>query len=385
MVVFDEILGELLMQNNCVVVPTLGGFVANTISAKVDVEKGFITPPSKALSFNKNLTNNDGLLVNALAQKRTLTYDEANSSVLSDVAKIKSKLSDGERVHFNNVGFLYLNDAGKMAFEQDRFFNLLLESYGMGTVQFVPVEEEKEVVQPESIQEQKTTHLLTVEKGGARVDESAEEKSTKRRQEEKLTSLPQSKRQISTLRKVVRYAAVAALIPVAFYSFWIPMKTDVLKSGIIYSEDFNPFSENDGAKYLEGLKRESIEVDEVKIESELEKITSNLTPNEGNVFSFPITEDDYVTVRFNANKASESKSSAVIQNGYHLIVGCFKELENAEGMLDKLRSMGWKGVIVDKHRGLHRVSAASSMNKNQILDKRSSIENEGFSSWILKK
>ncbi len=383
MVVFDEILSELLMQNNCVVVPSLGGFVANTVSAKVDVNKGTITPPSKALSFNKSLTNNDGLLVNALAQKRTISYDAANDSVAKDVAKIKSRLNSGERVHFQNVGFLYLNNAGKMAFEQDRFFNLLLESYGMGSVQFVPVEEEKEEEKLAAVQSRESTELKVV-KGGVSDNEKPDTA--------KVSNLnPEVKEEISTppktsiLRKVARYAAVAAFIPVAFYSFWIPMKTDVLKSGIIYSEDFNPFSENEGSKYLEGLKNEGIKADLVNIENELDQITSNLTPNSGDVFSFPITEDHYVSVRYNKFKTTKDISNESVQNGYHLIVGCFEEKENAIGMLEKLSSLGLNGIIVDKHQGLHRVSAATSQNREQLLEKRALISQSGLSSWVLKK
>jgi len=383
MVVFDEILSELLMQNNCVVVPSLGGFVANTVSAKVDVNKGIITPPSKALSFNKSLTNNDGLLVNALAQKRTISYDEANDSVSIDVAKIKSKLNSGERVHFQNVGFLYLNSAGKMAFEQDRFFNLLLESYGMGSVQFVPVEEEKEEVKVAEVKTNESTDLKIVKGGISENDEHAPAEKNNVAQVVKDELKPQSK--TSTLRKVVRYAAVAALIPVAFYSFWIPMKTDVLKSGIIYSEDFNPFSESEGSKYLEGLQQDRIKADIINIDNELEQITSNLTPNSGDVFSFPITEDQYVSVRYNKFKASKEVSKESAQTGYHLIVGCFKEKENAVGMLEKLTSLGLNGVIVDKHQGLHRVSAANSLDKDQLREKRALIEQSGLSSWVLKK
>ncbi len=383
MVVFDEILSELLMQNNCVVVPSLGGFVANTVSAKVDVNKGTITPPSKALSFNKSLTNNDGLLVNALAQKRTISYDEANESVATDVAKIKSRLNSGERVHFQNVGFLYLNNAGKMAFEQDRFFNLLLESYGMGSVQFVPVEEEKEEVKVAEVQTSDSTELKVVKGGVSENEKPIPAASSNLNQEVKEEISPSPK--TSVLRKVVRYAAVAAFIPVAFYSFWIPMKTDVLKSGIIYSEDFNPFSESEGSKYLEGLKKDRIKADIVNVENDLDQITSNLTPNSGDVFSFPITEDHYVSVRYNKFKTTKDNSNESVQKGYHLIVGCFEEKENAIGMLEKLSSLGLNGIIVDKHQGLHRVSAANSQNREQLLEKRALIDQSGLSSWVLKK
>ena len=268
MVVFDEILSDLLMQNNCVVIPALGGFVANTVSAKVDVDKGIITPPSKALSFNRSLTNNDGLLVSALSQQQSISYDEANEKISTNVLKIKSRLNEGERVHFQNVGFLYLNDAGKMAFEQDRFFNLLLASYGMGNVQFVPVEEEKETPavheeldNKEELEQTKVTPATSDKENDTKVIElkpSAKDEPKKPVQPIKKTS---------TLKKVVKYAAAAALIPVAFYSFWIPMKTDVLQSGIVYTEDFNPFAEKSKAKYVEGISKDPIKPEEVRIEN----------------------------------------------------------------------------------------------------------------------
>lgn len=385
MVVFDEILSELLMQNNCVVIPSLGGFVANTVAARVDVDKGIITPPGKALSFNKSLTNNDGLLVNALAQKKNLSYNEANNSVSTDVAKIKSQLDAGERVHFQNVGFLYLNKAGKMAFEQDRFFNLLLESYGMGSLQFVPVEEEPVVEHVE--QEETVSTQMDVVRGGRGKKAEAKQILTEETEQAKKTvpAAESQQKKTSTLRKVARYAAAAAILPVAFYSFWIPMKTDVLQSGIIYSEDFNPFSEHEEAQYVEGLAKEGMAADEVNPQNELTQITSHLTPNTGEVFSFPLTEDDYVSVRYNKRSTNKDAVIASSSSGYHLIVGCFREKENAQGMLDKLNSLGWQGVIVDKHEGLHRVSAAVSESKSDILKKRSLIKQEGLSSWVLKK
>lgn len=381
MVVFDEILGELLMQNDCVVVPSLGGFVANTLSAKVDIDKGVITPPKKALSFNRNLTNNDGLLVSALAQKLHISYNKANDSVLQDVSKVKVQLRRGERVHFQNVGFLYLNNAGKMAFEQDRFFNLLLESYGMGNIQFVPVEDEVEAESPQ--EEISMPEMSVVHRSQDEPTETSPQTEVSIENKGHIDTQP--RRKTSTLRKVARYAAVAALIPVAFYSFWIPMKTDVLQSGIVYLDDFNPFSENSNSKYVEGIAKESLTPDEVRIEDELAKITSNLTPNTGDIFSFPINEDEYVSVRYNKPVSKNGSSKAIDGKGYHLIVGCFSEKSNASSMLEKLNNLGWSGSIIDKHKGLHRVSAATSLNKKEILEKRNLIRQEGLSSWVLKK
>lgn len=381
MVVFDDIVGELLMQNNCVVIPSLGGFVANTVAAKVDVNKGVITPPRKALSFNKNLTNNDGLLINAWAERKNVGYNDASTTISSEVSRIRTQLDKGERVHFQNVGFLYLNSAGKMAFEQDRFFNLLLESYGMGSVQFVPVEAEKEETTVPKEAEKPVE--LSVLKGGNAVEKEA--KTVAQPVSSSVSEETKPRRKSSTLKKVVRYAAAAALIPVAFYSFWIPMKTDVLQSGVIYSEDFNPFSKTDEPRYIRGLEKDPMTAEKVVVSDELEKITSHLTVNSGEVFSYPVDDDFYVTVRYNKHVDQGTTNRSENKQGYHLIVGCFSEKANADGMLAKLNKLGWQGEIVDQHEGLYRVSATSSHHKKVILKKRSQIEQDGLSSWVLKK
>lgn len=381
MVVFDNIVGELLMQNNCVVIPSLGGFVANTVAAKVDVDKGVITPPRKALSFNKNLTNNDGLLISAWAERENIAYNDASSAISTEVSRIRTQLDKGERVHFQNVGFLYLNNAGKMAFEQDRFFNLLLESYGMGSVQFVPVETEKEETTTSSVA--KEPLALSVLNGGKAVEKEVD--SVEPHVSSATTEESKPGKKSSTLKKVVRYAAAAALIPVAFYSFWIPMKTDVLQSGVIYSEDFNPFNNNDEPRYIKGLEKDPLNAEKVVITDELEKITSHLTANSGEVFSYPIDDDFYVAVRYNKTAGKRADGQSKNKLGYHLIVGCFSEKTNADGMIEKLNKLGWQGEIIDQHEGLYRVAATSSQDKNVILKKRSQIEKDGLSSWVLKK
>src|SRR5690554_2780424 len=158
----DAILGTLLLRNNCVIIPSFGGFVANNVSAKVDVKNGLITPPTKALSFNKNLSNNDGLIVHHLAHQQKISFDEAQNIITLEVQQIKASLNQEKRVHFHNVGFLYINSAGKIAFEQDRFFNLLLSSYGLGTVHFIAEQEIEEAEQATKVNQPKeiTTSVL---------------------------------------------------------------------------------------------------------------------------------------------------------------------------------------------------------------------------------
>ena len=55
---------DLLVKNNCVIVPNFGGFIANYNPAIIDELRHKIYPPSKRILSNPNLLSNDGLLAN---------------------------------------------------------------------------------------------------------------------------------------------------------------------------------------------------------------------------------------------------------------------------------------------------------------------------------
>ena len=49
----------LLADYDCVVIPELGGFVANPIPARLDRKQHLFLPPGRAIVFNQNLQTND--------------------------------------------------------------------------------------------------------------------------------------------------------------------------------------------------------------------------------------------------------------------------------------------------------------------------------------
>jgi len=373
----SDIIGTLLLRNNCVVIPDFGGFVAKVVSAQIDVAKGIVNPPKKALSFNKNLNNNDGLLISTLAQERNLSFDEATLIVSDKVREIKSTLNKGERVHFQNVGFLFTNKAGAISFEQDRFFNLLLSSYGLSSVHFVA--EEKEQVAEKTVEEKaKVIDFNPIRKHVLDQDAESEDEVV-------LENSGVDKPKFKILKTVVKYAAAAVIIPIGFYSFWIPMKTDVLQSGVVYSQDFNPFNKSIEPLYDLGTKRNTIKIDSTKRIESMEEITSQLSESTS-VFSYPIDDDLFVPVSLNKGSKNTSEiESNTPKNGYHLIVGCFGDKENASSLVEELKNKGFNSFIVDYHKGLHRVSATHSLKKKKVLDTREKVKSMGFSSWVLKK
>ena len=371
----NNLIGRLLLHNNCVVIPGFGGFVAKVAPASVDYEKGKVHPPKKLLTFNKGLVNNDGLLITAFSEKNNVSYNDAHSAVNLFSKQSLTKLNEGERLNFPDVGYLFLNEEGKITFEQDRFFNLLLQSYGLSSVDFIPEAKLEAIEEKEGIE---ITFAKTKQEPENDVDVT-----TPVVQMNKKDALPEKK--TNGYKKLVRYVAAAALIPIAFYSFWIPMKTEVLQSHVLYKDDFNPFKNSVPNKYQQTSSDEIVLEEFEKIES-LDKIVENL-PENVDVFSYKLNEDLYVPVKidktFVENQETTETTVKESVGNYHLIVGSFGDKENALSLIESLRKEGEEAFIVDYNNGFHRVSVKQEANKKAILDYKKVIENKGFESWVL--
>ena len=100
----DRHIEILLLENDCVIVPGLGGFVAHHVSARYDEQDGLFLPPYRTLGFNAQLRMNDSLLVQSYVDAYELSYPEA----LAQIEKVIGKKD------FNNlVGNLIVMNVGK--------------------------------------------------------------------------------------------------------------------------------------------------------------------------------------------------------------------------------------------------------------------------------
>jgi hypothetical protein len=62
----EQSIRELLFEQECVVLPGFGGFITNYKSAEIDYITNILSPPTKAISFNRQLRNDDGILTHAI-------------------------------------------------------------------------------------------------------------------------------------------------------------------------------------------------------------------------------------------------------------------------------------------------------------------------------
>ena len=414
MLTVEQLIGDLLLQHNCVIVPSFGGFVAQRTSAKIDSAKGVIIPPKKSVLFNKQLINNDGLLIAALSQANSIPYSEAAEEVQAHINEWEARLQMGGRITIDRVGNLFYDQERNLCFEQDRFYNLLLESFGLSSVHFVSAADAEAKESHQAI-----LHVVkAVEMEQKQITPMSEPSFVLNKEpiipvlevvhEEPIqqTALPIKKRS-----NTWRYVAAACLLPIAFYSFWLPVKTDVLESGVISLSDFNPFHSSKPGTYTLPETNYSFQKREAK--EQLENLPDNVE-----TFSYEMDEDTYVPVSLNKKKAVVAepvsdrmppKASAMAQEpevkapevetpkkvteqpkakpvqttapkGGQIIVGSYSDKKNAEDLIKLLESNGMSGQIIETN-GKIRVTAGNASQFSQLEPKLKSL---GIAPWVLK-
>ena len=400
-------IADLLHKNNCVIVPNFGGFIANYQSAVIDELRQKIYPPSKQVLFNKNLISNDGLLANYVAQKVKTTYADALKNINDNVEEWKKDLAEGKRIEIGEIGFLY-SDGQQIKFEQNKSYNLLLSAYGLSEIKFITPIEEKVKQPTNKVKEVKPKTIVTKKVSTSKPKlkvvplqdvVTPVKKIEVEINEAKVVALEPKKRKNNW-----KYIAVACAIPLLFYSYWIPMNTNVLETGNIKVSDFNPLGHQATKTYQQRDQKffESISSTESKTWEELtEKINSNVK-----VYNYQLDDDLYIPVLLtNSNQIVEESPNEIIENQeietkvektepsietstsnhIHLISGCFSDKHNAETFVNELKSKGYQAHIVDKNKGLFRVSAQSFNSKSEAKSFKDKLSNDGYSSWILKK
>lgn len=343
---FEDIIIQLLLRHNCVVVPGFGGFVAKQIAAEIDLDKGLIAPPKKALLFNRFLLTDDGLLLAEFARIKGLYYEEAKAQLQAHTDKLQRQLAAGETIHLPKLGTFARQQDGQISFEQDRFFNLLLSSYGLANLNFV--------AQP--VQAAQETPIIELQPNSA-----------------------------PNKINWTRVAAAACILPFAFYSFWIPTQTNALQSGLFSSSDFNPLHRQDAPGYV----KTSLELES---ETQAPEAETPLTFQEGTFTSFEtyewqpgfnfVVKVPAAPVSLESSESNPTTPEANAPAAFDLIVGCFSNLQNAQNLVLKLKRDGFAARLI-QNGPLTKVSAGSAQNLSELQQIQQQAAARGLQGWVL--
>jgi len=136
----------LLLSNDCVIVPDLGGFMTHHVEARYDDECQMFLPPLRTLGFNPQLKLNDSLLAQSYIEAYDISYPEAIRRIESEVHELKQHLENEGSYELNNLGLLSINDEGKMEFEPCEAGILTPSLYGLSSFEALPLNAAKKAV-----------------------------------------------------------------------------------------------------------------------------------------------------------------------------------------------------------------------------------------------
>ncbi|SNY95076.1 SPOR domain-containing protein [Flagellimonas pacifica] len=159
----ESYIEKLLYDYNCVVVPGFGAFLAHGKSAELDSTTNTLIPPTKTVSFNAQLSKNDGLLVSYIAKEKHLGYEELLEEVENVAQNWKKRLEQGDKIELFGIGKLWLNREHNIQFQPENKINYLTSSFGLSAFAATPIQREVLKEQVEEIEE-KIPFIITPEK-----------------------------------------------------------------------------------------------------------------------------------------------------------------------------------------------------------------------------
>jgi hypothetical protein len=331
----EQSISELLYQFDCVIVPDFGGFVTNYSGAKIQSVQNTFAPPSKQISFNRNLTINDGLLANYIANQYTTTFIEARKNIDEFVSDIVTALGNGEKVKIDKIGMLYLDVEKTLQFLPDNSTNYLLGSFGMSNFKAVPV------VRPlmeERIQKEIKERLVVV----------------------KAPSEEENKRRFGFYWAAA--ASVFVFIGIGFLSHKYQINND---SPVSYASI--------GLNYTTPVYK-------------FHKVEKFVDSEFNDTFNWKVKEEKNVSNDAPIAIAATSGEMNITNLRFHVVGGCFSSENNAEKLFKKLKKKGFEARMVGTFKNLYTVSYSSFATREEAVAMLDEVKNtENTAAWLLEK
>ena len=153
----------LLLDNDCVIVPDLGGFMSHYIEARYDDRENLYLPPLRTLGFNPKLTMNDSLLAQSYVEAYDISFPEAISRIEKEVSELHQHLENEGYYELYDIGTLRLNGEGNYEFEPCEAGILTPSLYGLNTLEIDKIVPVAPIAEPL----RQPAHLRDYKEGGS--------------------------------------------------------------------------------------------------------------------------------------------------------------------------------------------------------------------------
>lgn len=336
----------LLLENDCVIIPGFGGFVAHyTPAERIDEENRFL-PPTRLIGFNPQLQMNDGLLAQSYMGVYGTNFPDATKMVEKKVDELLELLRSEGRAELPNVGELYCSIHGNYEFRPYDHRITTPGLYGLDSFEM--------------------SELKQLSSGSVKTDTDCREEAAGRN--------PRRPEIEIDFAAIARVAAMIAVAVTCFF-FSTPIEnTEVVKAN---------YAQMLPEGWFEGEGQRSLAINPVVTHQSAKETKKSARPSK-NVSPVKAVEKK---VEKPAPSASEVKGTVAVAKRYHIIVASVGTEKDALAMAEELKAKGYaeaQAVIAD---GKKRVSIGAYSTHTEAMKDLSIIrQNMAYQgAWVLKK
>ena len=351
----------LLLENDCVIVPGFGGFVAHYSPATRVKEENIFLPPTRIIGFNPQLKLNDGVLVQSYMSAYDTSFADASRIVEKEVNEFIGLLHEEGKAHLDNIGEIQSNIYGNYEFVPYDYKITTLSLYGLDSF---------EIHELSALQQKEKVLIPTYP------------------EKEKKTF------EISINRAYLRNAAAMIAAIVLFFAFSTPVEnTDVQK---------NNYAQLLPSELFEQIEKQSVAITPVYVKNDAAQQAKKFSASSASTktssakkhttdkakTSKPIAVREVKVVKQEtAAPAPAVKSQESANHPFHIIVAGGISLKDAEAIATQLKSKGFADAKALNTDDKVRVSISSFNNRDeatkQLLELR---KNETYkNAWLLAK
>jgi nucleoid DNA-binding protein/cell division septation protein DedD len=357
---FGNYIHNLLLEHETVIIPGFGAFLSEYIPADINDTTGELKPPSKTVTFNPQIRNNDGLLVGYIAGQENISHFDALKLIEKERENIFYQLDKGEQVEWPKVGAMYYNKRNEIAFDPYVEDNLLLDAYGLETTQLETEVETENDPQP--------VIANTSEETVGSQDEDHDTKSS-----ESDSNIPKE--------------SVSEMSPPPVHDKEPPEKK---KRGWLWLLlVFIPLIAVSVFFILKGnfpLKPEKpVQITEDPVPEKIPVVPADTIKQDTTV---TLDADSIQTNKTDTTKQSEVDTTITSETPkFYLVGGSFKSKENAETYLQELKDKGFNPEHLGNYGDFFIVGIGTySTEEEAIIAKREYLEQSpGSGVWILER
>jgi hypothetical protein len=343
---------EQLFFHDYLVLPNFGGFILKKSPAHFSPAGTLLCPPTKTVSFNSQLKQNDGIFVQWLQSELKCDHSTAVAHLNDFAEYCKSLLNNRGRLTIEGIGFFYLDFENNICFEP-RQNNFLTNSFGLAPVSLKELEIEIPI---------KTETVFIDRQIPA----------------EQVKGVPEIKRQ-----RIYRRIAVAAVSGAVLFSALLIIVSSTKISGPLKSAVFGSQAVAVYSPVAYGeLNLKDIKSDKKDYVADANGVASlELTPNK--IIAVKAFEVEASTTGVETNARHNSPRS--LKGNYEVVLGCFSILTNANKMVKKLSDQQIRAAVSGQNeKGLYVVSGGGFNTKEEALVQLAEIKSAYPNAWIKK-